>query len=676
MSIMSSKGLLAVALCVAGFAVRAVEADGASGFFRVRQKENGVWTFVDPEGNDVFLRAVDQAGWTDGALKRAEEAGNPIDFAEVRSNLIAWGFNTQGTRAGNERKPTVPDFPWYFHLKLGSDVGATEDPERGLTLNRHVPGTAFPNVFRPGFEEDVFRVAQERCAPHRDDPLLVGYCIDNELAFNGRNRGISGHWGLFEAARLKPVTNSAHVALMDFLRSHGIDSAENVPMEVREDFCRLVARRYFDVTTRAIRAADPNHLVLGSRFANHYDWTDEEAGKFVDVLSFNCYPCVDLDRESLDPAVARAFRELYSRSGRPLLVTEWSFPAVDVGYETAGPGSGQRFATQAQRARATEIFARTMAAMPFVAGYSYFMYRDPPAKSREETNYGLVDRDGKPFPEITSMFARLQSTEGIAFARPDGVAFSRNGDKWRLEAVGGLVLSGVIGRRELCRIAYKGEDFGYATAGMMLDKDGVEDPKMRQGFRADYPMLERISDVHFETKWEYRRSVLITGEGSSGDQRFEMEVRVTLLDAADRLRFEIVSIRNVGAVPLLGARAMLRHFTPFREIVKSGRNIADKGIRDRVIWGKPSVAEIRSVDGSLSLECSSGAKPLVGINFSLDSSGNLHPDVYFAPWFEPSRGRFGEWDSLLLAPGEAWRPADPAYDEIRLRVGKSSPGGK
>ena len=126
-----------------------------------------------------------------------------------------------------------------------------------------------------------------------------------------------------------------------------------VPMPVREEFCRLVAHKYFDVLTRAVRAADPNHLILGCRFSAHYDWTEEEAGKFVDVITVNCYPSVDLDRGIVDPNAVRRISRIHEKGKKPVMVTEWSFPAADTGYRDAGPGAGQRFATQAQRTRAT-----------------------------------------------------------------------------------------------------------------------------------------------------------------------------------------------------------------------------------------------------------------------------------------------------------------------------------
>jgi len=649
------KRIVYVLCALAATGLATVAFAGAEGFFRVRQKESGVWTFVDPDGNDFFLRAVDHIGG---------ESGNG-DLSRVKDRMAAWGFNTQGVRSDG-RKPLLQGMPWYCNIKIGATLGDTPDPERGLTLNLHIPGSAMPNVFRPDFEEYAFRLARKICAPHRDDRLLVGYCLDNELAFQGRNRGASGKWGLFEAARVKSATNSAHVALMDFLAAKGYASADNVPMPVREEFCRLVARKYFDVLTRAIRAADPNHLILGSRFAAHYDWTDEEAGKYVDVISFNCYPPVDLDVGRVHPSVVKNIRKVYERGKKPVMITEWSFPATDTGYKDAGPGAGQRFATQVQRAKATEIFARTMLAMPFLVGYSYFMWQDSPAGSREETNYGLLDRDGKPFPEITGMFARLHAPESLARARPDGVAFARDGKKWRLTTVDGLEIVGTLGGGEaLCRLSFKGTDFGIVKSGLMVGA-GDEAPKVREGFHSAFPRVSELKDVKLEADGDWRKALHLTGTGAWKDQKFEMELRAVLLDEPGKVRFEITAIRNVGDVPVLGVRALLQHYPPFKKIVKSGRNI-EPPPPDFTIWGKPSCAEISNDDGSVVLRCVSGAKTLKSMSFHLDASGYLHPDVLFTPWFE--EGRRG-LDALHLAPGEAYRPASPMYDEVELKVNR------
>ena len=144
---MAVKVDVAAAICV----LAALSVFGAEGFFSVRQKGNGVWTFVDPDGKDFFLRAVDHVGGVDG-----ERKNGPINVYQVKERMAAWGFNTIGVRA-NSRQPTMTGMPWLCQIKLGATLGDTPDPERGLTLNLHVPGTAMPNVFRKDFAPAAVR---------------------------------------------------------------------------------------------------------------------------------------------------------------------------------------------------------------------------------------------------------------------------------------------------------------------------------------------------------------------------------------------------------------------------------------------------------------------------------------------------------------------------------------
>lgn len=108
-----------------------------------------------------------------------------------------------------------------------------------------------------------------------------------------------------------------------------------------------------------------------------------------------------------------AFQEASAwTGGRPLIVSEWSFPALDSGLPCTH-GAGQRFLTQDQRTVASELCARTMMAAPQVVGYSYFKWTDQPSSGissafREDSNYGVNTIDGNVYRTLTDMFARVQ----------------------------------------------------------------------------------------------------------------------------------------------------------------------------------------------------------------------------------------------------------------------------
>ena len=146
-----------------------------------------------------------------------------------------------------------------------------------------------------------------------------------------------------------------------------------LPASVKLGFLRLAAERYFSATTAAIRRADPNHMVLGCRFAGGPSGIHPAvmviAGKYCDIVSFNHYPWADLDQgivvdsRSNPVPVTNLYGAAHDRAKKPLLLTEWSFPALDAGMPCTH-GAGQRFYTQSERVQASELYARTLLSLP------------------------------------------------------------------------------------------------------------------------------------------------------------------------------------------------------------------------------------------------------------------------------------------------------------------------
>ena len=97
--------------------------------------------------------------------------------------LKQWGSNMLGAGCSHGLKHRGLIHTEF--LNIGSHL-ATLDDEYEITPNERRPCSAFPNVFHPEFEAYCQYVARTRCLPHRDDPWLFGYFIDNELAWWGR----------------------------------------------------------------------------------------------------------------------------------------------------------------------------------------------------------------------------------------------------------------------------------------------------------------------------------------------------------------------------------------------------------------------------------------------------------------------------------------------------------
>lgn len=396
----------------------------ATGFFHAEQIDGQDW-IVDPAGRAIPILAIDHVrpfAWKDRNLgydvyRRYVETNYPSKTAwvdETLERLRAWGFNTL---ANDSNEPLLRNHGMAHAetLYLGGKFATGDDPDRWIEKWSGCC-TGFPNVFHPDFEATIRERAQVLCARERDNPWLLGWFLDNELKWWGPQNATHTSLALFDVVRALPPGHSARKALEEFVAGRPVSNA------LREDFLRLVAERYFEVLCSAVREADPDHMILGCRFASPFlrihpvVW--EACGKYCDVVTFNCYPWADIDYgivldEKNGGNVTNRFREFHRWAGKPLMITEWSFPALDSGLPCTG-GAGQRFHTQAQRAKASGLFARTLLSLPFMVGYSYFMFPDMPASGisksfAEDSNYGIIDKFGRPYEALVSVLSKVQN---------------------------------------------------------------------------------------------------------------------------------------------------------------------------------------------------------------------------------------------------------------------------
>jgi agarase len=191
----------------------------------------------------------------------------------------------------------------------------------------------------------------------------------------------------------------------------------------REAFVLLVARQYFKTATDAIRAKDPNHLILGCRFV----WilalkpAVQACGEYCDVVSLNYYEAGIAGKTllwytgsaSMRVSTDLGFAPFYALAKKPLLVTEFSFRANDSGMPNSYPPGlllQPNVRTQKVRADKFEECATTWMRQPYFLGYHWFDYMDEPKGGRfdgENGNYGLVNNNDDPY---TVFVERLKQT--------------------------------------------------------------------------------------------------------------------------------------------------------------------------------------------------------------------------------------------------------------------------
>ncbi|MDD5270432.1 MAG: discoidin domain-containing protein [Candidatus Omnitrophica bacterium] len=373
-------------------------------FFSVERKDGKYW-FSDTSGKPFISKGVNVVLSNDGAVLQNSQyydvSKNYKDNRDWAKNAVKrlrkWKFNTVG--CWSDAATFYYDMPFTVILNVSS-----------TTDHRLV------DVFDPMFAENADATAASKCRRFRDARYLLGYFIDNELPWYGDVGWHTGHAPLLldEYARL-PENAPGYAKLAEFLKDkYGLTVEEYMKVrgaqakEGRELFAGVVAEEYFSVITSCIRKYDPNHLVLGVRFAGSApEGVIAACGKYCDVVSLNYY-CKNMkvDRQHID--------NFYFIGQKPMMITEFSYRAMEnrSGVKN-NKGADVTVKTQADRAEGYDKYITQMMEFPYMIGYHWFQYFDQSPQGRsfdgENSNYGIVDIYDKEYELLTAAMKKLNS---------------------------------------------------------------------------------------------------------------------------------------------------------------------------------------------------------------------------------------------------------------------------
>ena len=417
----------------------------ATGFFRV-QNDNGIWWFIDPKGRRFISKGVANVQYAQDNIQGTDRSPyretNDAKYGSVGNwrkaiapRLMEWGINTLGAWADAELATIEANgkrLAYAPNLNLGASFVGTprETWRRGQ----------FPNVFDPEFEIFARRTAREQCGSRKDDPQILGWFTDNELrwAADWRNKN-----ELMTLALDLPASSPAKRVAVDLLRKRYVEVAKlnaawktdvkswddllgmtdfEQPVDTLEfrstglgneearafvadsdAFLELVAEQYFRITTEAIKAADPNHLIFGPRFAYvPAQPVVSAAAKYLNAISFNSY--------SLDPS---GTIDQYSAFHLPAIIGEFSFVAEDSGLPSTSEGNlSLHVKTQKGRALAFKSYVTAGLKHPNLIGYHWFEHVDQPKEGRfdgQNANYGIVSIEDNPYLSLVQMMAEVNA---------------------------------------------------------------------------------------------------------------------------------------------------------------------------------------------------------------------------------------------------------------------------
>ncbi len=367
-----------------------------TGFFHT-EKINSRWWLVSPEGNVFFSKGVCNISYTPDVIPslnfspyektNREKYGTPEKWAHATSErLRGWNFNTVGAWSSME----MNNVGLAYAMILDMAASANED----LWLKG-----GFPDLFDPSFRKGLERVAKEKCADRKSDPWLLGYFTDNELRWGPDWRSKES---LLESYMKLPESKPGHQVAVTFLKERG-HSKENLDAADKADFQQKVAAEYGRLCREAILRYDPNHMVIGCRFGGYApDPVLRGLGPYLDVISYNNYSA---------KAPLEMLTKLTSLTGKPTMVTEFSFKAMDSGLPNT-KGAGKPLATQRERASYFTNYVQDLAALPGCVGFHWFEYCDEPKEGRfdgENSNYGLVKIDDAPWEVLTEQMKKVNA---------------------------------------------------------------------------------------------------------------------------------------------------------------------------------------------------------------------------------------------------------------------------
>jgi len=432
----------------------------ATGFFRTEQR-NGRWWLVTPEGNAFFSIGMDvtapagetyvdgrefmfrdlpapngelAAHWSEhddrGGLwprrDRMFDHGHAFNFytanlqrkfgpdwrarwrEEAARRLEAWGFNTIGNWGETEL--------WAMH-SLPYTVP--------LWLEGEFWWGGIPDPFDPRFAAAADEMARDAAARFGGDPWLVGYFVDNELAWGrGWSTDPREHYALaigtlgrgpespaksaFTAQLVETYREPERLAeawgiqltSWDGLRGAGFalpPASLSNPAVIRDlaAFTQRFAEAYFRAVAEALHRRDPEHLYLGSRFAWRTPEVVEACARWCDVVSFNLY----------QRSIANDHDEWarFHALGKPALIGEFHFGSTDRGLFWEGlVGAG----SEKERGPAYAHYLRAVADNPDFLGAHWFQYLDEPLTGRtldgENGHVGFVTVADLPYEEFVA----------------------------------------------------------------------------------------------------------------------------------------------------------------------------------------------------------------------------------------------------------------------------------
>lgn len=395
-------------------------------YFRLEQSGTA-WWLVGPDGQPFYSTGTDFFSVPKEGAGRERVLRMLADLRKAGFNSLAgWSNIASWTPVLDDMMTQGQTPPALFRSLQAGTMKAQFDclaaPGGTLTPAEH----GFADPFDPRYEQTLRDRVREEARYAKDKPWFAAWFADNEIRFEDLYRRVASphcakallvflshkYGGDIDRLNAAWGTPFASFADLDAHRPDPILRQGPVYEDFRR-FSREIVKKHIETTLRVIREEDPGRLVFSQRFmlsglCEAMDNLDLFAA--YDGIAVNLYPCNQ--RPGLSEAEKAVLRIVHEKTGKPILITEWSVPALDSGLYQKPDKLDWSWEVvvldQNERAAQAACVAADHYNLPFIVGSHWFTLRDFDNEKRQ-ANRGLYRSNGEPWLELIRALGRVQN---------------------------------------------------------------------------------------------------------------------------------------------------------------------------------------------------------------------------------------------------------------------------
>ena len=389
----------------------------ATGFFYTK-KLGERWWVIDPLGYPCLLRSISgittsyQGSPTQKAAYEAMyNSKEQWALSTTRHLIDDLGFTSQ-TSADMAIRDVDDGFSYFKRFSIMSGYATSKDINASIGGRTRLSENNTLPVFDPDFE--IFAEQRIKANIDPDDPYMIGYITDNELAIE--DHMLKDYLTIDASKKVNHYSYAcAWYWITQMLGKQSVTDADISP-ELQDLFRGFVWDRYYNVVDGFLEKYDANHLYAGTKYLNEAKespWILRVTGEYVDIITINWYGAWEAQE---------AYIYDFARyADAPFLVSEFYAKSSDTEDNLACTSGGGFFVeSQEDRGLFYQNYTLRLLEAKNCVGWQWFQYIDndptgnPTDVSSIDANKGIVSNTHKEYTELTEAMKEIhQNAYGL-----------------------------------------------------------------------------------------------------------------------------------------------------------------------------------------------------------------------------------------------------------------------